>query len=160
MFGFSEGFHRAEALKAGHRILRETGINIIPAELEDHSHAPNQTLTQYAGTHAARVASGSDSVTVTDIARNYEHLTTTDVNVVLTEMGYQTRIIRGLYAPTPAGVDYCNTATLATGRNVGRRHIKGWDMGNAAFAALLHDRLSERNEFNRICRLQARRRSA
>lgn len=128
LLGYSEGHKRKEALEIGIKIEQETGIQVVPGFLLNDPQAsnPDRTLCPQQGTHAALVAIGCTGATVSTIAKQFKHISPTDINKILCSSGYQVRMKSGKYTPSPKGVLLCNQRTLASGRDAGKIVISNW----------------------------------
>lgn len=126
--GYSQGYLRKEALEIGFRIEGETGEHFLPKVLVEDPLAVNpEVLSEYTGTHAAFVAMGSQGSSASSIAQTYgKDITPTDINKILVNAGFQTRISSGKYVPTEKAKMLCNQSTLASGKHKGTVIIKEW----------------------------------
>lgn len=126
--GYSQGYLRKEALEIGFRIEGETGEQFLPKVLVEDPQATNpEALSEHTGTHAAFVAMGSQGSSASSIAQTYgKDITPTDINKILVNAGFQTRITSGKYVPTEKAKMLCNQSTLASGKHKGTVIIKEW----------------------------------
>lgn len=128
LLGYSQGWKRKEALEIGYAVEGKTGIHVLPAFLENDPQAVNpMALSEHTGTHAAFVAMGSQGSSASSIAQVYgKDITPTDINNILVNNGFQTRIASGKYVPTEKAKMLCNQSTLASGKQKGTMIIKEW----------------------------------
>lgn len=126
--GYSQGFLRKEALEIGCRIEKESGEEFLPKCLLEDPQAisPDTELSPFTGSHAALVAMGTTGSTVSHIAKLYNGLSSSDINNILCDKGYQTKLRACQYMPTRKGERLCNQRILSTGKHAGTAIVSNW----------------------------------
>lgn len=149
--GFDISWTRKYMLEEGTKLEQETGLKILNAALlQTQIGIPTFDLDQTLPAHAAKVAIGSNFTNVSQWAKSYTNLTSTDINKVLRERGYSIKINLSQYIPTEKGKEFSNTATSSSGKSIGKPIIKGWNLEDKRFTKDMFPVLDELNEYNKI----------
>lgn len=155
------GMRVSNAIQAQTLTAQETGVVVA---------LPDQVMAQVATSAAnlvendadiavaSRVAVGRNYTTVSQLAKDFRPLTSTDINTILVDMGYLRKLGYSTYTVTRAGREYASTRTLQSGRDAGEENVTGWNLDDARFWHHFRDVLVTKRD-EKAAHLASRRRS-
>lgn len=132
----SNGVKVATAIESQEYVAQQTGIKLnLPkyilqyqVESEQLTFDPNSDTA-----FAAKVAIGRNYTTVSEIAKDFHPLNSTDINNMLVNVGYLKRTGYSTYSVTNAGREFASTRTLQSGPNKGQENVTGWNLDDIRF---------------------------
>lgn len=132
----SNGVKVATAIESQEYVAQQTGITLnLPkyilqyqVESEQLTFDPNSDTA-----FAAKVAIGRNYTTVSEIAKDFHPLNSTDINNMLVNVGYLKRTGYSTYSVTNAGREFASTRTLQSGPNKGKENVTGWNLDDIRF---------------------------
>ena len=131
-----DGIRVANILEVKTKLEQETGTTIeLPAQIQqfivESKNVEFDPTTDTA--FASKVAIGRNYITVSQIAKDFHPLTSTDINGMLVNMGYLKRTGLSTYSVTNAGREFASTRTLQSGPNKGVENVTGWNLDDIRF---------------------------
>lgn len=132
--GLDPSWTRKTILEEGTKVEQATGIKVLSsAVISSLGNNPQFGLDPKLPAHAAKMVIGSNFTNVSHWAKQYNHVTSTDINRTLIKQGFATKLNKSQVTPTELGREYSITATAATGYNCGKELCKGWNLSDKRF---------------------------
>lgn len=131
-----DGVRIAVACQSQNIVAQETGVTVdLPKFITDRI-VDTQAVTFDSAVDtafASKVAIGRNYITVSQIAKDFHPLTSTDINTMLVNMGYLKRTGYSTYSVTNKGREFASTRTLQSGPNKGNENVTGWNLDDVRF---------------------------
>lgn len=137
--GFSTGIIQATLFEHDLAHYNETGSHFLPKKALDEAigwdgkYSFNRSLSDDTKEAAIYCVADFNYLTVSELAKRYgnKKITSTLINKILEEGGYQKKVGKGKYIKTPLSMDIAVARKTESGTTKGLNIINGWRLNNS-----------------------------